>query len=426
MRPATVVGTAASLVLGIVIGVIAHRFVGSDEGRDERLLISAYREVRDGYVEEMPRGELLDSAIRGMIGRLDDRSAFLEARDLEAYKARARGHFGGIGVELGLRDGYVTVVAPLAGTPAATAGLVAGDRVIEVDHESLKGRTLRDAVSRLRGEPGTDVHLRVYRPERDEGVDYNLTRAAIATPAVVGRLLAPGYGYLRIAQFNDTTGEDLAAALDDLQGGAEPGAEGAPSESGPPLKGLVLDVRNNPGGLLNAAVAVAETFLDGGLIFYTDGRSEAVAARYEAAPGDALGGAPIALLVNGGAASASEVVAGALQDRGRGTVFGERSYGKGSVQTVVTFQQRRGIKITTARYHLPSGASIDAKGIEPDVYLPPGEDEARVDYDERLLAAALAWLRRDARDLAAAESGREESERETADASVGGIAGEGW
>lgn len=422
MRPATVVGTAASLVLGIVIGVIAHRFVGSDEGRDERLLVNAFREVRDGYVEEVPAGELLDSAIRGMIGRLDDRSAFLEAADIEALKAHARGHFGGIGVELGLRDGYVTVVAPLAGTPAATAGLVAGDRVIEVDHESLKGRTLGDAVRRLRGEPGTAVHLRVYRPARDEGLDYNLTRATIATPAVAGRLLAPGYGYLRIAQFNDATGEDLATALDDLQGGAVPDAEGLPPESEPPpLKGLVLDVRNNPGGLMNAAVAVAEAFLDGGLIVYTDGRSEAVAERYEAAPGDVLGGAPIALLVNGGAASASEIVAGALQDRGRGTVFGERSYGKGSVQTVVTFQQRRGIKITTARYHLPSGASIDDEGIEPDVHLPPGEDEARADYDERVLAAALAWLRRDPGDLAAAES-----ERETADASVDGIAGEGW
>ena len=394
LRPATVFCTAVSLVSGVAIGIGAHRWVASDSVRDERLLLSAFREVRDGYVEAVPDGELLDSAIRGMIGRLDDSSAFLEAADLEALRAHSRGRFGGIGVELGLRDGYVTVVAPLAGTPADTAGLAAGDRLIEVDHESLKGRTLREAVRRLRGEPGTAVHLGVYRPERDERLDYNLKRATIALPGVAGRLLAPGYGYLRISEFNEVTGEDLATALDSLRTGTAPGAEGlSPSGPAAPLKGLVLDVRNNPGGLLNAAVAVAEAFLDGGLIVRTAGRGRDVTERYEAAPGDAVDGAPIALLVNGGAASASEIVAGALQDRGRAAVFGERSYGKGSVQTVVSFQRRRAIKITTARYRLPSGASIDAKGIEPDVPLPPAEDETRAAYDERLLAAALAWLR---------------------------------
>ena len=390
LRPATVFCTAVSLVSGVAIGIGAHRWVASDSVRDERLLLSAFREVRDSYVEPVPDGELLDSAIRGMIGRLDDSSAFLEAADLDALRAHSRGRFGGIGVELGLRDGYVTVVAPLAGTPADTAGLAAGDRVIEVDHESLKGRTLREAVRRLRGEPGTAVHLGVYRPARDERLDYNLKRATIALPGVAGRLLAPGYGYLRISEFNEVTGEDLAAALDGLRTGAEgvpPGGQGMP------LKGLVLDVRNNPGGLLNAAVAVADAFLDGGLIVRTAGRGRDVTERYDAAPGDAVDGAPIALLVNGGAASASEIVAGALQDRGRAAVFGERSYGKGSVQTVVSFQRRRAIKITTARYRLPSGASIDAKGIEPDVPLPPAEDETRAAYDERLLAAALDWLR---------------------------------
>ena len=390
LRPATVFCTAVSLVSGVAIGIGAHRWVASDSVRDERLLLSAFREVRDGYVEPVPDGELLDSAIRGMIGRLDDSSAFLEAADLDALRAHSRGRFGGIGVELGLRDGYVTVVAPLAGTPADTAGLAAGDRVIEVDHESLKGRTLREAVRRLRGEPGTAVHLGVYRPARDERLDYNLKRATIALPGVAGRLLAPGYGYLRISEFNEVTGEDLAAALDGLRTGAEgvpPGGQGMP------LKGLVLDVRNNPGGLLNAAVAVADAFLDGGLIVRTAGRGRDVTERYDAAPGDAVDGAPIALLVNGGAASASEIVAGALQDRGRAAVFGERSYGKGSVQTVVSFQRRRAIKITTARYRLPSGASIDAKGIEPDIPLPPAEDETRAAYDERLLAAALDWLR---------------------------------
>ena len=382
LRPVTVFCTAVSLVSGVAIGLGAHWWLtASGSVRDERLLLSVFREVRDGYVEEVPRGELVDGAIRGMMKGLDDNSAFLDEGALAALRQQASGRFGGVGVELGMRDGYITVVAPLANTPAATAGIVAGDRLVEVDHESLKGRTLGDAVRGLRGAPGTAVHLRVRRPALAAPLDFDLTRDTIAVSGVRGRLLAPGYGYLRIVQFNEGTEADLAKALGDLQAG------------GRSLQGLALDLRNNPGGLLDAAVAVAETFLDGGLVVYTAGRDADLETRYEAAPGDALRGAPLAVLLNGGAASASEIVAGALQDRGRGAVLGERSYGKGSVQSIVYFQKRRAIKLTTARYHLPSGASIHETGIAPDVAVPPTADEPPAAYDQRLLAAALAWLR---------------------------------
>lgn len=381
LRPLTVLCTSISLVAGVAVGLGAHWWLSSASARDERLLLSVFRQVRDGYVEEVPRGELVDSAIRGMVRRLDDNSAFLSAGELVALREGASGRFGGIGVELGMRDGYITVVAPLAGTPAAAAGLAAGDRVIEVDHQSLRGRTLRDAVRGLRGEPGTAVHLRVRRPTAEAPLDFDLTRSTIAALGVRARLLAPGYGYLQIRQFNDATGPDLAAALADLQTTEEP------------LHGLVLDLRDNPGGLLHAAVAVAETFLDGGPIVQTAGRTSDAAERYDATPGDALHGAPLAVLVNGASASASEVVAGALKDRARGTVFGTRSFGKGSVQSVVYFQKRRAIKLTTAHYRLPSGASIKETGIAPDVPLSPGEDESPTAYDERLLATALDWLR---------------------------------
>lgn len=394
LRPLTVFCTAVSLVSGVAIGLGAHWWLtASGSVRDERLLLSVFREVRDGYVEEMPRGQLVDSAIRGMMAGLDGNSAFLDASALVALRQEASGRFGGVGVELGMRDGYITVVAPLADTPAASAGIAAGDRLIEVDHESLKGRTLGDAVRGLRGAPGTAVHLRVHRPARAAPLDFDLTRSAIAVSSVRGRPLAPGYGYLRVVQFNDGTKADLAAALADLQ--ADAGA----------LQGLVLDLRNNPGGLLDAAVAVAETFLDGGLVVYTAGRGTESETRYDAAPGDALHGAPIAVLVNGGAASAAEIVAGALQDRRRGAVLGERSYGKGSVQSVVYFQKRRAIKLTTARYHLPSGTSIQAAGIAPDIVLPPAQDEPQGAYEERLLAAALAWLRNASAELASRPRG---------------------
>jgi len=393
MRPITILGTSVSVATGLAVGVAVFWMHGDwTVNPDERLLLSALREIGDKYVEERPRSELVDDAIRGVISGLDDHSVYLGKRDLLSLQEQTSGTFGGIGIELGMEDGFVTVVKPLEDAPAAKAGIVAGDRIVEVDHQSMRGRTLRQAVRRLRGEPGSEVHLRVRRADAEQPLDFDLTRSDISLSSVRQRTLAPGYGYLRIARFNDNTADELAAAVGELH-------------ADDPLLGLVVDLRNNPGGLLNASVAVADAFLDEGLIVSTRGRANAVAIRAEASAGDLLDGAPVAVLVNGGSASAAEVVAGALKDHGRATLFGSTTFGKGTVQSVMYLQKRRAIKLTTAEYFTPGGQSLRSNGVAPDVAVEADKNESRTAYEQRLLAEALAWLRQQNETAAAPQTG---------------------
>ena len=377
MRPSILFGLVGSMGCGVMLGSLAFWKLTDfmDKLRDEYVLISMVREVGDSYIDEVPRSVLVENAIRGIVAGLDDHSSFLDEDAVAHMEEETAGHFGGIGVELDLVDGYFTVVSPLDGAPAARAGILAGDRLVEVDHESLQGRSWMETVNGLRGEPGTDVHVRV---RRDAGVslDFDLTRETITKASAHGYALVDGVGYVRIAQFNDTTADDLDRVIAELREEAA-------------LAGLIIDVRNNPGGLLGAAVDVADAFLDEGVVVSTEGRQPISQQSYEAERGDVLDGLPLAVLINGGSASASEVVAAALKDHGRAILVGTNSYGKGSVQTVMYFQDERAIKLTTARYLTPAGHSLDASGVAPDIEVARRDDESRRAFERRLLATAV-------------------------------------
>ena len=385
LRPLTLLGIMASMTMGVAFGIVAFQeFIGELRlGRDTSSLGAVLQRVQDAYVEPIDETTMTENAIRGIVDGLDKHSSFLDASALRDLREETTGSFGGIGIDVGLVKGYITVIAPLDDTPAARAGLRAGDTLIEVDHRSLKGRTIRETVKDLRGEPGTAVHVRVRRDGAAAPVDFELVRADIRVNSVRSRLIEPGYGYLRIAQFQNRTPRDLREAVQRLAGGSPGG-----------LLGLVVDLRNNPGGVLGASVDVADEFLDGGLIVYTEARDKKAEVRFMAEKGDILDGAPLVVLINRGSASAAEVVAGALQDHGRATVVGTRSYGKGSVQSVLELEGRRAIKLTTAHYYTPNGRSIQASGIDPDIALPPTENDSTAAYNELLLATALRQLKK--------------------------------
>lgn len=379
-RPLALFGVVVSMGVGVALGMSAFLVTTHFQAPDERFLLSVLRRVGEQYVDDVSLEQLVDDAVQGVLSGLDGHSILLDEQALLALEQRSSSRFGGVGVELGLIDGYVTVVDALLDTPAERAGIVAGDRLIEVDHQSLRGRTLNDAVAGLRGQPGTDVHLRVQRHAVETPLDFDLTRDNIEAPSVRGRLLEPGYGYVRVARFNDDTADELKEVVDSLRGTDT-------------LDGLMVDLRANPGGLLHAAVAVADAFLDEGMIVYTEGRNADGDLRFEAEAGDLLDGAPLALLVDSDSASAAEVVAGALKDHDRAKVLGLTTYGKGSVQALMYMQRRRAIKLTTARYFTPAGHSIDAVGVEPDIPVAFAEGEGRGDYDERLIARTLTHLK---------------------------------
>jgi carboxyl-terminal processing protease len=382
LRPLTLLGIVVSMVSGIGMGVIGFRawLEPESDSSHARAFEEVLSHVHANYVNEVDKQTLVNNALNGMLKQLDDHSLFLDNRHYRDLQAETTGHFGGIGIEVGLEDDLFTVIAAIDDTPAARAGLAAGDRIVAIDDEPLKGRKLIDIVDRLRGPPGTSVTLRIARDS--ETRDVALTRAVIAVASVKSWLLEPGYGYVRISVFQVGTGPAFEAALKQLQ-----------DSSGGALAGLVLDLRDNPGGVLQASVAVADALLDEGLIVYTDGRLPSSKLRYRAASGDLLNAAPMVVLINEGSASAAEIVAGALQDHGRATVMGSRSYGKGSVQSVVPVSGDQAIKLTTAYYFTPNGRSIHKAGIEPDV-LHPRQDESREAFDARLLADAVAVLKR--------------------------------
>ncbi|OUR82639.1 peptidase S41 [Cycloclasticus sp. 46_120_T64] len=326
---------------------------------DLRAFSEVFGQIKASYVEEVSDHDLLESAIKGMLTGLDPHSTYLDKKAFKGLQEGTRGEFGGLGIEVGMEDGFVKVITPIDDTPAFKAGVEAGDLVIRLDEKPVKGMTLADAVKIMRGKPGTDIVLTIIREGETRPLKISITRAVIKVVSVKNRLLEPGYGYVRIASFQTRTGANLKQAISSLKKETEAGE----------LKGLVLDLRNNPGGLLNAAVAVSDTFLKEGLIVYTEGRIEHSKMSFKASPNDLLKGAPIVVLVNGGSASASEIVAGALQDHKRAVIMGQQSFGKGSVQTILQNNKGGAIKLTTARYFTPTGRSIQAEGITPDVIL---------------------------------------------------------
>ena len=325
--------------------------------KDLRIFAEVFNQIRAAYVEKVDDRTLLENAIKGMLNGLDPHSAYLDKDSFTELRESTTGEFGGVGLEVGAeQDGFVRVITPIDDTPAKTAGMESGDVIIKIDGKSVKGIGLNEAVDRMRGPKGSKITLTVVREGTPGPFDVTLVRDVIRVRSVRQRMLDPGLGYMRIAQFQSETGKDFVKALDSLT-----------AENKGALTGLVLDLRNNPGGVLQASVEVADAFLEEGLIVYTEGRIENASARFSARPGDLFKGAPVVVLINGGTASASEIVAGALQDHKRAVVVGTDSFGKGSVQTVLPLAEDRAIKLTTARYFTPSGRSIQAQGIKPDI-----------------------------------------------------------
>ncbi len=352
-------GVVAGALFSHVGGVAAQRDATADLPLDElRTFAEVFGRIKNDYVEPVEDKRLLEDAIRGMLSGLDPHSAYLAGDEYRELQIGTTGEFGGLGIEVGMEDGFVKVVAPIDDTPAQRAGVRAGDLIVRLDDTPVKGMTLNEAVRLMRGKPGSDITLTILREGADQPIKLTLTRAIIQVKSVKSELIEDGFGYLRVTHFQARSGEDVAEALAKLR-----------KEAGADLKGLVLDLRNNPGGVLNAAVAVSDSFLESGLIVYTQGRHEDSQLSFKATAGDSLKGAPMVVLVNDGSASASEIVAGALQDHKRAVVMGSKTFGKGSVQTILPLSSQAAVKLTTARYFTPSGRSIQAEGIIPDVPL---------------------------------------------------------
>ncbi len=316
--------------------------------------------IQSSYVEEVNVDNLVRGAINGMVQTLDPHSSYLTPDMLKQVEVETKGSFGGLGIEIGVKDGFLTVIAPIEDTPAARAGLQAGDKIVRIEKESTKNMTVMDAVKLLRGEPGTKVTITIVRESVPEPKNYTITRAIIKIKSVKSKAMEDNIGYIRLAQFQQDSHQEVNRALQEFlkqKGG---------------LKGLILDLRNNPGGLLDQAVKVADEFIDSGLIVYTDGRVEAQKTKYVAHKEGTYSGFPIVVLVNAGSASASEIVAGALQDHGRAIILGQRTFGKASVQTILPLEDGSALRLTTARYYTPNGRSIQARGIEPDILVGDG------------------------------------------------------
>jgi len=385
---------------------------GAEELAEEKLPLEELRtfaevfgRIKSDYVEEVDDRVLLENAIRGMLAGLDPHSSYLDQKEYRDLQVGTSGEFGGLGIEVGMEDGFVKVIAPIDDTPAQRAGLEAGDLIIRIDDKPVKGMSLNDAVNVMRGKPGTSINLTIMRDGADRPFNVELVRDIIHVASVRSRTLEPGYGYVRISHFQSRTTEDLLSALSTLE-----------EENGGGLKGLVLDLRNNPGGVLNSAVGVSDAFLVGGIIVYTKGRIEDSELQFKAGPDDVLDGAPIVVLVNGGSASASEIVAGALQDHKRAIIMGGSTFGKGSVQTIVPIDKVTALKLTTARYYTPSGRSIQAQGIEPDIELARVELNVSEDVDVSPLKEADLRRHLEENDAPApAQDGTEGEGKETPD-----------
>lgn len=372
-------GAVIGIMLSLNFSAIADKDVKSQLPlEDLRAFAEVFGKIKTDYVEPVEDKKLISEAINGMLSGLDPHSAYLDVDAFKDLQAGTQGEFGGLGIEVGMEDGFVKVVSPIEDTPAYKAGLKSGDLIIKLDETTVKGMSLNDAVKRMRGKPDTKIVLTVLRKGEAKPLVFTLTRAVIKTQSVKFKLVEPGYGYARITQFQEHTGQDLVKALKSLH-----------DQNNGELKGFVLDLRNNPGGLLNAAVGVSAAFLPkNDLVVYTEGRVPDAKMRLTANPENYVRGgakddylkglppemktAPLVVLVNGGSASASEIVSGALQDHKRAVIMGTQTFGKGSVQTILPMNNGTAIKLTTARYFTPNGRSIQAKGIVPDIQVEEG------------------------------------------------------
>ncbi|HMH30810.1 MAG TPA: S41 family peptidase [Steroidobacteraceae bacterium] len=355
------VGIAIGLSLGLAHGVLADKpaALGADlPWQDAHMLAVVLERVKHDYVDPVDDHQLLQAAIRGMVASLDPYSAYLDGDEYDEVKISSSGRYSGVGIELSIEDDQVVVIAPFDGSPAAQAGIRSGDIIVTIDGIPVNTNTLADTIGRMRGAEGSSVKIGIMREGNSEPILFTLKRSRVDLHSVRGEMLEAGYAYVRISQFSETTGDDLNASLKDLR-----------KHNGAPLKGLVLDLRDNPGGVLEAAVAVADVFLDSGVIVTAKGRTPDSKFEMDATPGDALNGAPIVVLVNGGSASAAEIVAGALKDQHRAKLMGRTTFGKGSVQTIIPLSDDRAVKLTTSLYYTPSGVSINHRGIAPDIEL---------------------------------------------------------
>jgi carboxyl-terminal processing protease len=392
-------GALLGVLLSLNFSAIAqHEDKAPIPYEDLQLLSVVFGKIKSDYVEPVADDKLIKEAIVGMVHGLDPHSDFLDAEEFAQLQVDTQGKFGGLGLDVSIGDGVVRVVSPIEDTPAFRAGIKPGDLIVKIDDTSTTGMPIRKAVELMRGKPGTQIALTVVRKDAEAPLNFTLTREEIKVKSVLAKALEPGYGYIRIRSFQDRTGEDLAKSIKDLYLQGD-------------LKGLVLDLRSDPGGLLNEAVAVSAAFLPrDALVVYTDGRTPdshmrltATRENYARRGSDylkdlpaAVKKVPIAVLVDGGTASASEIVAGALQDYKRATVLGTQTFGKGSVQTIMSLGNNAGLKLTTARYYTPAGRSIQARGIEPDIVVDDGRNlpyrirEANLEHHLETPAAGVA------------------------------------
>lgn len=375
-----------ALVIGVSIGIASSVHAERVETRlpvdDVRMFSQVLERIKQAYVEDVEDSELIENAIEGMLSGLDPHSDYLTPEDFEDLRESTRGEFGGLGIEISLDEtGFVRVVAPIDDTPAYRAGMQSGDLITQIDDTPVKGMSIGDAVNMMRGRPGTDVTLTVAREGENQPLEFEITRDIIQVTSIRNRMIEPGVGYVRISQFQERTGRDFVEAMESLR-----------EENEGALDGLVLDLRNNPGGVLQASVDVVDALITQGLIVYTEGRLPNSASEFEANSDDPSEGVNLVVLINGGSASASEIVAGAVQDHSRGVIMGTRSFGKGSVQTILPLNDNHAIKLTTARYYTPNGRSIQAQGIEPDIEVRPGkltQENGNPYYSEANLAGHL-------------------------------------
>ena len=376
-----------------------------------RVFAEVYTRVKGAYVDAVEDRVLLENAVRGMLAGLDPHTAYLSEDSYDSLQEGTTGKFGGLGIEIGMQDGLIRVIAPIEGTPAERAGLLPGDLIEKIDDNTVRGRTIQDAVGLMRGDPGSDVTLTVLRKGLPESFMLTITRDIIKVRSVRSEWLQPGYLLLRVTNFQERTAGSVRAAI-------------TKRLAEQPVKGVVLDLRNNPGGILSAAVSISNMFMDEGVIVSTEGRIEGSSLTYNAKPGDLVDGHPVVVLINQGSASASEIVAAALQDNRRAVIVGEKSYGKGSVQTVLGLRQNSALKLTTARYYTPSGRSIDNIGVVPDVIVtseaqaPPAQ--AMVSADKLAADGQLRQALQILQGMAVVHKGGSPSESGQDDAGDGG------
>ncbi len=360
-----------ALLLSLLSTLPANAEKSAEDARlpleELQLFVQVFEQIRTAYVEEIDDKTLIENAIAGLLGELDPHSAFLKEDSYQDLQEHTSGEFGGIGIEVGMEDGFIKVISPIDNTPASRAGIESGDLIIKLDSHAVQGMNLEEALQMMRGEKGSPLTLTIARKNKPSPLIITVIRDIIKTASVRHQTLEEGFGYIRIAQFQADTGAEFRQSIATLQ-----------KDKGR-LKGLVLDLRNNPGGLLPASVEVVDAILDGGLVVYTEGRTPSANTRFSAQAGELLKDIPLVVLINAGSASASEIVAGAIQDHRRGIIMGTSSFGKGSVQNILPLSDGRAIKLTTARYFTPNGRSIQAEGIHPDIVV----EQAQIQPQDR-------------------------------------------